>query len=297
MKHIEEQPANSSFQPQFPVIGIGASAGGLEAIKLFIQALPEKSGMAYIFIQHLSPTHTSILPELLEKLSPIPVILITDGLVIEPGHLYITPKNVIVKALDGKLRLQSLEQQHKKIQTIDALFTSLGVVYQSYSVGIVLSGALNDGTLGLQVIKSYGGVTFAQDELSAAFEGMPRSAVLSGVVDFVLPPDEIARHLISINDPFNSGLDKVVGMVQEMEDQDVFKQILTVLRVRRGVDFLYYKSSTLKRRIIRRMALNKIDKPADYLYRLRENKAEQDHEWSKEIIFRLFLFKDVLFFI
>ncbi|WP_374949734.1 CheR family methyltransferase [Mucilaginibacter sp.] len=292
MKHIEEQLADSSFQPQFPVIGIGASAGGLEAIKLFIQALPEKSGMAYIFIQHLSPTHTSILPELLEKLSPIPVILITDGLVIEPDHLYITPKNVIVKTLDGKLRLQSLEQQHKKIQTIDALFTSLGVVYQSYSVGIVLSGALNDGTLGLQVIKSYGGVTFAKDELSAAFEGMPRSAVLSGVVDFVLPPDEIARHLISINDPFNSGLDKVVGKVQEMEDQDVFKQILTVLRVRRGVDFLYYKSSTLKRRIIRRMALNKIDKPADYLYRLRENKAEQDALYNDMLISVTHFFRD-----
>jgi two-component system CheB/CheR fusion protein len=171
------------------------------------------------------------------------------------------------------------------------LLTSLGVNYQTYAVGIVLSGALNDGTLGLQVIKSYGGITFAQDEASAAFDGMPRSAALSGVVDFILPPKEIAAHLVTINHPFN---DHSYGNASSdaQQDQDIFKQILTVLRVRRGVDFQYYKSSTLKRRIIRRMALNKIGKAGDYLYRLRENKTEQDALYNDLLISVTHFFRD-----
>lgn len=278
---------------QFPVVGIGASAGGLDAVKLFLQALPAKSGMAYVFIQHLSPEHESILPELLQRVAPFPVQQITDNLHIEQDHLYIIPQNKVVTVIDGSLMLAPLEKKNKKGNTVDLFFSSLGMVYQSFAVGVVLSGALDDGTLGLQVIKSYGGLTFAQDEGSAAFDSMPKSAIKSGAVDFVLSPQKIAERLVAINHPFHADYSKteIVNSIPQ-QDNEIFKQILTVLRVRRGVDFTYYKQSTLKRRIIRRMALNKIEKPADYLSFLRENKSEQDALYNDMLISVTNFFRD-----
>jgi two-component system, chemotaxis family, CheB/CheR fusion protein len=283
----------SSPNVQFPVVGIGASAGGLDAVKSFLRALPVKSGMAYVFIQHLSPEHESNLPEILEKVAPFPVQQITDNLQLAQDHLYIIPENKAVTAVDGVLKLTPLDKKNKRTNTIDLFFSSLGVVYQSYAIGIILSGSLSDGTLGLQVIKSYGGLTFAQDEGSAAFDSMPRSAVKSGAVDFVLPPDKIAERLIAINYPFRADYSHTEESESvPQQDNEIFKQILTVLRVRRGVDFTYYKQSTLKRRIIRRMALNKIEKPLDYLGFLRENKSEQDALYNDMLISVTNFFRD-----
>ncbi|MCW3120118.1 MAG: hypothetical protein JWM28_4200, partial [Chitinophagaceae bacterium] len=277
---------------QFPVVGIGASAGGLDAVRTFLKALPPNPGMAFVFIQHLSPTHESILPEILQKVTPFPVQQITDNIHLEPDNLYIIPQNKIVTATDGILKLAPLDSKTKKGNIIDLFFSSLGVIHQSYAVGVVLSGALNDGTLGLQVIKSYGGLTFAQDENSAAFDSMPKSAVKAGAVDFVLPPDKIAEHIININHPFTDYTPTQVTNTVPQQDNDTFKQILTVLRVRRGVDFTYYKQSTLKRRIIRRMALNKIERPVDYLFFLRENKSEQDALYNDMLISVTNFFRD-----
>jgi two-component system CheB/CheR fusion protein len=278
---------------QFPVVGIGASAGGLEAIKSLLKALPAKSGMAYVFVQHLSPEHESNLPEILEKIAPFPVQQITDNLHLEQDHLYIIPENKVVTATDGALKLSPLDGKNKKGNTIDLFFSSLGVVHQSYAIGVILSGALNDGTLGLQVIKSYGGLTFAQDGDSATFDSMPASAVKAGVVDFVLPPEKIADRLIAINHPFHTDYSpEKASSTMPQQDTEIFKQILTVLRVRRGVDFTYYKQSTLKRRIIRRMALNKIEKPVDYLSHLRENKGEQDALYNDMLISVTNFFRD-----
>jgi two-component system CheB/CheR fusion protein len=283
---------DDSSKTQFPVVGIGASAGGLDAVKTFLRSLPAKSGMAFVFIQHLSPDHESILPEILQKVAPFPVQTITDNIHLEQDNLYIIPQNKIVVATDGVLKLAPFEKK-KKNNTIDLFFSSLGVVHQSYAVGIVLSGALSDGTLGLQVIKSYGGLTFAQDESTAAFDSMPVSAVKSGAVDFVLSPDKIAEQLIAINNPFHSDYSQseIINTVPQ-QDNETFKQILTVLRVRRGVDFTYYKQSTLKRRIIRRMALGKTEKPADYLNFLRENKTEQDTLYNDMLISVTNFFRD-----
>jgi two-component system CheB/CheR fusion protein len=278
---------------QFPIVGIGASAGGLDAVRSFLKALPAKSGMAFVFVQHLSPEHESILPEILQKVSPIPVQQITDNVHLEQDHLYIIPENKMVTATDGVLKLAPLDKKHKKGNTIDLFFSSLGIVHQSYAVGVVLSGALSDGTIGLQVIKSYGGLTFAQDEGSAAYDSMPKSAIKAGVVDFVLPPEKIAEHLVSINNPFHTDYSpsEILDTVPQ-QDNEVFKQILTVLRVRRGVDFTYYKQSTLKRRIIRRMALNKTEKPLEYLGFLRENKSEQDALYNDMLISVTNFFRD-----
>jgi two-component system CheB/CheR fusion protein len=278
---------------QFPVVGIGASAGGLDAVKTFLKALPAKSGMAYVFVQHLSPSHESILPEILQKVTPFPVQQITDNIHLEPDNLYIIPQNKMVTTTDGILKLAPLNKNHKKNNTIDLFFSSLGVVHQSYAIGVVLSGALTDGTLGLQVIKSYGGLTFAQDESSAAFDSMPKSAVQSGAVDFVLSPENIARHLIAINTPFHADYSaSEISEAVPQQDGEIFKQILTVLRVRRGVDFTYYKKSTLKRRIIRRMALSKTERPTDYLHFLRENKSEQDALYNDMLISVTNFFRD-----
>jgi len=245
---------------QFPVVGIGASAGGLKAISRFLKAIPPKSGIAYVFVQHLSPDHESSLPKLLQKISKIPVHQITDDIHLEPDNFYVIPENKIVTATDGVLKLSSLDDKRYKVKVIDRFFSSLAIVHQGYAIGVVLSGSLNDGTLGLEAIKAYGGITFAQDEDSAEYNEMPASAIKAKTVDFVLNPEKIAVHLLTINAPFynnhiNPSEDK------GSRDEAVFKQILTLLRVRRGVDFSFYKSSTLKRRIVRRMALKGTDKP------------------------------------
>lgn len=278
---------------QFPVVGIGASAGGLNAVKSFLKALPAKTGMAYVFVQHLSPEHESILPAILQKVTAFPVEQITNNIHLQPDHLYIIPENKVVTTTDGILKLSPLDKTNKKGNTIDIFFSSLGVVHQGYAIGVVLSGALNDGTLGLQVIKSYGGITFAQDESSAAFDSMPRSAAKAGVVDFVLPPEKIAEHLVKINTPFHTDytIAEIAGTLPQ-QDSEVFKQILTVLRVRRGVDFAYYKQSTLKRRMVRRMALSKFEKATDYLSYLRENKIEQDTLYNDLLISVTSFFRD-----
>lgn len=285
--------SNGASKLQFPVVGIGASAGGLDAVRSFLKALPAKSGMAYVFVQHLSPTHESILPEILQKVAPFPVQQITDNIHLEPDNLYVIPQNKIVTATDGVLKLAPLDSKHKKSNTIDLFFSSLGVVHQGYAVGVVLSGALNDGTLGLQAIKSYGGITFAQDEGTAVYGSMPKSAINSGAVDFVLSPEKIAEHIIAINNPFHNNYSpSEITHTIPQQDSEVFSQILTVLRVCRGVDFTNYKQSTLKRRINRRMALNKVERPIDYLNFLREKKSEQDALYNDMLISVTQFFRD-----
>jgi two-component system, chemotaxis family, CheB/CheR fusion protein len=278
---------------QFPVVGIGASAGGLEAIKELITLIPKKSGMSYVFVQHLSPDYVSFLPEILEKTANIPVHKITDDINLEPDNLYVIPENKIVTAYDGALKLAPMAEHRHKVKVIDVFFSSLAVVHQSYAVGIVLSGTLDDGTLGLKLIKAYGGLTFAQDEASAAFDAMPKSAISMGVVDFVLPPAKIAEQLLTINHIFpNEPLKKESGSNPPEKDEEIFKQLLTVLRVRRGVDFTYYKEATLKRRIIRRMALTLKENPSEYLEYLRENKTEQDGLYNDLLISVTQFFRD-----
>jgi two-component system CheB/CheR fusion protein len=288
-----KQPTKSTLL--FPVVGIGASAGGLDALKQFLQALPAKTGMAFVFIQHLNPNHVSILPEILERVSPIPVQHVTDMVKIEPDHLYVVPENKVVTTTDGVLNLEPRVNNPKKNDIIDQFFSSLGVVHQSYAVGIILSGALSDGTVGLQVIKSYGGLTFAQDNRTANFDSMPSSAVKAGVIDFVLPPAKIAERLVEINKPFQTNTATNSGHLSKSEDQ-VFKQILGVLRMRRGVDFQHYKSSTLTRRIIRRMALSKTENPSIYLERLKESKSEQDALYNDMLISVTSFFRDAEIF-
>lgn len=259
----------------FPVIGIGASAGGLDAFKKFLKAIPDNSGMAFVLVQHLDPKHESLLPELLKKVTHIPVLEITDDIVVKPNHIYVIPSNKIMVANDGILKLTPRPPVNKNRQNlpIDIFFTSLAEVHQTYAIGVVLSGTASDGTAGLKAIKDHGGLTFAQDK-SATFDSMPDSAVKAGVVDFILPPEEIPQKILEITRNIQSY--NIDGKTQPEQDEELIKKILTLLRMRKGTDFTYYKQTTIRRRIFRRMILNKTTELTDYLKYLRDNKHEID---------------------
>ena len=259
----------------FPVVGVGASAGGLDAFKRLIRAIPENAGVAYILVQHLEPSHDSMLVEILQKITSIPVQEITNNVRVEPNRVYVIPSNKLLMANDGRLELSPRGPKGEKNMPIDVFFTSLSEVHHSQAIGVVLSGTGTDGTHGLRAIKEQGGFTFAQEPQSITFPGMPQSAIDAEVVDFILTPEEIPLQLARISEIFRNGLE------MEKEEgksarEEAFRQIIALLRLRKGNDFTYYKQTTIRRRIVRRMGLNKIENISDYLIYFRENIAEQD---------------------
>ena len=179
----------------FPIVGIGASAGGLEACTQVLAHLPAGIGLALVLVQHLDPTHASLLPELLSRVTPMPVQQIQDGMAVEPGQLYVVPPNVTMTIAGGVLRLAPRIDAPGPHMPIDHFFRSLAQDQGSRAIGIILSGTGSDGALGLEEIKERGGISFVQDEQTAKFAGMPHSAILHATIDFILPPDGIAREL------------------------------------------------------------------------------------------------------
>ncbi len=261
---------------QFPVVGIGASAGGLEAFKKLLSAIPQNSGMAFVLVQHLDPNHESLLPELLQKVANIPVLEISDDIVVEPNHIYVLPSNKMMEANDGVLELTPRPEgtKGKFNLPIDLFFTSLAKVHMADAIGVVLSGTASDGTEGLRRIKEYGGITFAQDQESAAYGSMPASAVKAGVVDYVLPPEKILLKILEISHKvYVNDKDEQKSTSPE---SDMLRQVISVIRARKGTDFTYYKQPTIQRRVQRRMALCKVPDMAGYLQYLKENIQEQD---------------------
>lgn len=277
---------------QFPVVGIGASAGGLDAFKKLLKAIPEDSGMAYVLVQHLDPSHESLLPEILQKITRVPVLEITDDIKVLPDHIYVIPSNKMMVATDGVLLLAPRPAKSKTQRNlpIDLFFASLAEVHQEHAIGVVLSGTASDGTQGLRAIKDHGGITFAQDEASAEYEGMPHSAAEAGVVDFILPPEEIPKKLLEVTSKTILSDEELQNIPKQ--DEDVFKQILSLLRIRKGVDFTYYKQTTVRRRILRRMVVNKNEEPADYLKFLRGSTPEQDLLYQDMLIPVTSFFRD-----
>ena len=260
---------------KFPVVGIGASAGGLDAFKTLLKAIPEDSGMAYVLVQHLDPTHESMLPEILRKVTKVPVLEISDDIKVKPDHIYILPSNKMLVANDGVLQLSPrITKKYERNLPIDLFFTSLAEVHQSHAIGVVLSGTATDGTLGLKAIKEKGGLTFAQDGASSAYDGMPTSAVLAGVVDYILSPDKIPEKVIELTSHFFT--DEANASNKHELNGDSLPDILTLLRMRKGTDFTYYKQTTIRRRILRRMSLHNFEDYAGYLKYLKENQLEQE---------------------
>src|SRR6266481_550340 len=258
-----------------PIVGIGGSAGGFEAAMDLLRHLPPRTGMAFVIVQHLDPHHGSRLANLLGKATSMPVNEVTETVTPKPDAVYVQPPNKCVIAKNGKLTLVS--RTEKLNVAIDHFFESLAEDCGSRGIGIVLSGTGSDGTAGLRAIKAAGGLTFAQTEESAKFDAMPRSAIRSGFVDLVLPPDAIAREIRRIADHPYIGRPLIDAEEAEKEayrQADDLGRIFLSLKKQMGVDFNAYKESTLIRRIHRRMALHRIDTLKRYARFLRDNKKE-----------------------
>jgi len=285
-----EKAKLSSTAHNFPIVGIGASAGGLDAFRQLLEAIPLDSEMAYVVVQHLNPAHQSNLTEILSRVTKIPIEEITDDVKILPNHIYVMPSGKILTSVDGVLKLTPRENIKTNL-VIDIFFTSLAVVWGSMAVGVILSGTGADGTAGLKKIKEHGGTTIVQDE-SAAYGDMPQSAVDANVVDFVLPAGKIPAQLLKINN------DSTLIQTNEEEelllqsDEVVYKQILQVLLQHSGVDFSYYKQSTVRRRVGRRMAMHKRGNLADYLKFLRIDKNAQAALFQDMLISVTAFFRD-----
>src|SRR6266849_3376652 len=276
----EPQPSKRAL---FPIVGVGASAGGLEAFTQLLKALGSETEMAYVLVQHLDPRHESALTELLAKATEMPVRQVTDATPVEPNHVYVIPPNVDMTISQGILRLTARTETHH--MPIDRFLRSLAEDQRSNAIGIILSGTASDGTLGLAAIKAEGGITFAQDEKSAKFDSMPKNAIAAGCVDFVLPPDAIARELARIRaHPYlaPSSSSSPAELVPDGDPQ--LKAILHLLRTANGVDFSDYKPATVKRRILRRMALHKVGELKEYVQFLRLHPAEVEALYGDMLI-------------
>ena len=245
------------------MVGIGASAGGYEAFVHLLQHLGTKTNMAYVFVQHLDPSRKSQLVELVSRCTEMPVREIAQGTTLEPNHVYVLPPNHNLAILHGAFNLMPRSQSVPALP-VDYFFRSLAEDRGNKSVGVVLSGTASDGTAGLKAIKAAGGVTFAQDDKTAKFDGMPRSAIAAGCVDFVLSPSEIAWELVRIGThPYvraPAGSDHAL-----VATNDQLNKVFVLLRSATGADFTYYKDTTVRRRIGRRMVLHKIEQIDHYL--------------------------------
>jgi two-component system CheB/CheR fusion protein len=290
-------PKKNKTQPpatvqDFPIVGIGASAGGLDAFKRLLTAIPESSRMAYVLVQHLDPSHESMLPEILQRATKIPVHEITDDIHLAPDNIYIIPENKILTSTDGVLQLAPRDKKILNL-SIDIFFTSLAEVHKEFAVGVVLSGTGKDGTKGLRAIKEYGGICIAQSTETAAYGSMPECAINAKVVDFILAPEKIPEQLLQIKSAYKtSGVLKEEKQPPAADEESVFKQILSLLSRSSGVDFTYYKEPTLQRRIARRVAIAKKENLTTYLDFLRTDKAEQEALFQDMLIPVTSFFRD-----
>ena len=268
---------SSPGSPDFPVVGIGASAGGLEACTRFLDVLPADNGMAFILVQHLDPTHESLMPELLSHHTSMTVMQATDGMPLEPNHLYIIPPGSYLSVSKGALHLSKPEAPHGARLPFDYLLHSLAEEYGERAICLVLSGTGADGSLGLKTVKEKGGLVIAQEPTEAAFDGMPRSAILTGAVDLVLLLASIPDTLVKFNR--RMALNRTAAIPHETDTSaDWLPEIIDLLRTKTAHDFRLYKEGTLRRRIERRMAMASIeaDNMERYLHALKDDKKELD---------------------
>ncbi len=284
-----------SKQTLFPIVGIGASAGGLEAFIQLLTNLSPTLGMAYVFIQHLDPTHESLLPDILSRVTTMPVSEVRDRQVIEPDHVYVIIPNTNLTIHQGRLVLLPRELKDGQHLSIDTFLRSLAADCQQLAIGVLLSGTASDGTHGLEAIKQAGGITFAQDALTAKYAMMPQNAITAGYVDVVLPPDAIAKELAARSSALHEQVPQNhtpdVREIHAQEEQ-ALTEILLLLRRATGVDFLLYKRPTIQRRLLNRMALHKFEQFTDYLLFLQNNSTEVEALFHNVLITVTSFFRD-----
>jgi two-component system, chemotaxis family, CheB/CheR fusion protein len=271
-------PASSGNSEQFYVVGIGASAGGLEALRELLHALPPHTGMAFVIVQHLEPTYESQLAEILSRSTPIPVIQTAEGQAVQPDHVFVIPPNTVMIVKQRVLHLAPRSESLTPHNPIDIFFESLAADQGPRAVGVVLSGAASDGAQGIRIIKRNLGITFSQDEESARYGGMPHSAIATGAVDLVLPPAGIAAELAKLASrayapPSEQPPEEPLFPEEANGD---FQKVLDLLRSATKVDFGQYKQSTIRRRIGRRLFVHNFSALHEYVDFLATHPAEID---------------------
>jgi two-component system CheB/CheR fusion protein len=262
MKNHDDQLETGNAGPIY-YVGVGASAGGLEALESFFTPMPADSGMAFIVIQHLSPDYKSMMVELLSKRTAMPVRRAEEGMRVEANSVYLIPPKKNLSIFHGKLLLSESDHSRGLNLPIDVFLRSLADDQGEKAIGIILSGTGSDGVRGIRAIKEAGGMVMAQSEESARFDGMPRAAISTGLADFILPPDEMPPKLLSfVRHPYAAKTDRPQTL---LSDEDGLTRIFALLRERTRVDFTFYKPSTVVRRIERRMTVNQIHDLRDYV--------------------------------
>ncbi|MDZ4675642.1 MAG: chemotaxis protein CheB [Gemmatimonadota bacterium] len=269
----------------FPIVGIGASAGGLPAFEEFFRALPVTAeiGMAFVLVQHLAPDHTSILSELIQRFTTMPVFEITDGITVQRNSIYVIPPNRDLALINGTLQLLDPVEARGQRLAIDFFFRSLAQDQHDRAIGIVLSGSGSDGCLGVRAIKGEGGMVMAQTPTTTDFDSMPRSAIATGMVDFVLPPREMPAELMAYcGQAYGRAATTATttaittATAATLSTTEVMQKIFVLLRAQTGHDFSLYKPNTISRRVERRQAVHRIQQVDDYVRLLQRDPGEVD---------------------
>src|ERR1039458_8140080 len=284
-----ETPA-SRANVSFPIVGIGASAGGLEALEQFLGHVPAGSGMAFVIVQHLDPTHKGVMPELLQRATSMKVIQVKDRTKVRPDCVYVIPPNKDMSILHGVLHLFEPVAPRGLRLPIDYFLRSLAQDQEGRSIGVILSGMGSDGTLGLRAIKEKAGVVLVQEPATAKFDSMPRSAVDAGLADIVAPVDELPGKINAYLQ--RTPLVHTPEMALEDKTQSALEKVVVLLRAQTGNDFSLYKRNTFNRRIERRMGIHQINKIADYVRYLQENSQELDLLFKELLIGVTSFFRD-----
>ncbi len=281
----------------FPIVGIGASAGGLEAFRQMLEKLPVNTGMGFVFVQHLDPTHASQLTELLSRATKLPVFEARNRMVVKPNHVYVIPPNKSMAAAGRILKLSPRTTGRVNNLPVDAFLKSLAKERGRSAIGVILSGTATDGAEGIKAIRAEGGITFAQNEKSAKYDGMPHAAAATGCVDFVASPRAIAKELAHISrHPYvNHSHQEKTAVAAEADDNDL-NQIFRLLRSSAGVDFTHYKPNTIRRRIQRRMAVHHYHKIEQYTHYLKNHPEEVETLYEDLLISVTGFFRDTAVF-
>ena len=268
----QDGSAPSERKSDLLIAAVGASAGGIEAFTELMSNLATDTGMAFVLVQHLDPEHHSMLTELLSKKTTMRVKEVTNGMTVEPNHVYVIPPNATMSISNHTLQLAPRSEGRGLHMSIDHFMRALAEAQGNRAIGVLLSGSGTDGTAGLAEIQAHGGVTFAQDEASAKYDSMPRSAVAAGCVDYVLPPKAIARELARIaRHPY---LVRDQGPELAPAENTGLSLVFNLLRKSTGVDFTHYRQTTILRRVHRRMVVHKMEKIDEYVKYLQTNSAE-----------------------
>ncbi len=282
--------AAAPAQTEFPIVGLGASAGGLEALEQFLEHVPKQSGMAFVIVQHLDPTHKGIMSQLLQRGTTMRVIQVKDRTTVQPNCVYVIPPNKDMSILHGVLHLLAPIAPRGLRLPIDFFFRSLAQDRQEHSVGVILSGMGSDGTQGLRAIKEKSGTVLAQEPATAKFDSMPRSAIDAGLVDIVAPASELPGKIMAHLQHTPLVARPEAG--REDKTQSALEKAVILLRAHTGNDFTFYKRNTLYRRIERRMGIHQIGKMAGYVRYLQENPQEMDLLFKELLIGVTNFFRD-----